>query len=193
MAEQIGVSRSYLSGVKRGKIKGIAALTKAARVLKVDPLWLTYGKGTPPEWALHGEASSRIRINDTDAIILLRSSPHTTNRKAHKENDRSRTFIEFPIHGEAVIITGNGGLPFASPGQVVMVDPTQSPMRDDIVVYWVNQEPVLYRFVDNKHGQVFLAALNAEVASIVIDAEKLQNPLLVVVATLLNSFKTITK
>lgn len=193
LAERIGVSRAYLSAVKLGKSKGLDALEKSARILKVDPQWLAYGKGTPPEWELTGPEASLIINNDTVFRIKVREYPTVALGAIPGSTEDDLPKIEFPSHGEAVIFSGTGGLPLVRPGQAVLVDPRLPPKRDDIVLTWINNEPVLNRFVEDRNGQIFLASINAGVDSIVLDADELALPPLVVIATLLATYEIANK
>ncbi len=185
LAERIGVSRAYLSAVKLGKSKGIDALERAARILRVDPQWLTYGKGIPPEWELTGPESSLIQNDGKVFRIKVREHPNTALGAIPESSQEDQSKINFPIHGEAVIFSSTGGLPFVRPGQAVLVDPRQSPKRDDIVLIWVKNEPILTRFVEYRNEHIFLASINTDVSSFVINTDNLIQKPLVVIAILL--------
>ena len=46
----VGRSRTYVSDILTGKSRGGAQIAKLAEVLRVDPVWLRDGTGSPPAW-----------------------------------------------------------------------------------------------------------------------------------------------
>jgi SOS-response transcriptional repressor LexA len=180
VAEKAGLSRQHLNKILSGKTGKSKHLPALAVALEVELEWLATGSHKavlqhPLTHALKDEDAGDYRV----PVIGSAAANHGAQVEGYEATGES---LAIRPHWQAIRIQGDSGEPVVLRGQTVLVDSTVEVEEGRLVVAFTDDGPVLKRFVsvDERSGRMFLASVNHGKGSLVVDAENMPTPLVVV-------------
>jgi transcriptional regulator with XRE-family HTH domain len=187
VAEKSGISKQYLSKILRSE----PALSNhyvglLASAVGVDPVWLANGTGRPPSWINHNREFHLIERATGSYFMKKLTPPEPISFGAIPGDElKENGYVKFPALGQVVIMDNDSGAPIVRKGQAVIVDVDRSPAKNDLVVYWDANKPIIKRYVDFINGEIFFASLDAGLGSTSVSPDEMLSPPMVITSILL--------